>query len=66
MWFRRLLHRWRRRRRERRLYPLIFRPTFEGRSDVYHPSVADPSAASERQDGKSPDQLLAKESRHGR
>lgn len=46
MWLRRLLHRWRRRRRKREGYPLIYRPVMEGRDDPYRPSItlpADPS-----------------------
>ncbi len=46
MWLRRLLHRWRRRRRKRQGYPLIYRPVMEGRDDPYRPAIqlpADPS-----------------------
>ena len=63
MWLRRLLHRWRRRRRKRQGYPLIYRPVMEGRDDPYHPSIslpADPSLhddAARQEKGASGDRL---------
>jgi hypothetical protein len=55
---RRLLHRWRRQRRRRQGYPLIYRPVMEGREDDYRPSISlppDPSLPASGDEEELPD-----------